>query len=152
MKGAPEVDTGRLWGGGLATALVAALVAWVCVLVTAVFPHAEVLTPESRGHTDVSGTLLYVFCAGMGALAATLILQIMVMLTPRPLAYFGWITGLVTAAFCVLPFTVEARAADQVATGLANLFVGLVILTLLPKVGHTAVRGADSAPPDPRDP
>ncbi|GIH95732.1 DUF6069 family protein [Planobispora siamensis] len=138
----PAVDTGRLWGGGLATAVVAGLVAWLGVLVAEGILNVELLTPRSRGLTGASGTALYVISAGTGALIATLILQILVTLTPRPLAYFSTIIGLLTAAFAILPFTAEAPLSTQLATGLANLCVGLVILTMLPKVGYTAIRSA----------
>ncbi|GAA3611315.1 hypothetical protein GCM10022419_115400 [Nonomuraea rosea] len=147
-SGPPVIDTSRLWGGGLATALVAALVAWVAVLVSQAVLNVDLLTPPNRGLTGASGTVLYVFSAGMGALIATLILQIMVTLTPRPLAYFGWIIGLITVAFSVLPFTVEAHVVNQVATSLSNLCVGLVILTLLPKVGYSTIRARESSPPE----
>ncbi|GIH98382.1 DUF6069 family protein [Planobispora takensis] len=138
----PAVDTGRLWGGGLATAVVAGLVAWLGVLVAEGILNVELLAPRSRGLTGASGTALYVISAGTGALIATLILQILVSLTPRPLAYFSTIIGLITAAFAILPFTAEAPLSTQIATGLANLCVGLVILTMLPKVGYTAIRSA----------
>ncbi|TYB70126.1 hypothetical protein FXF51_03325 [Nonomuraea sp. PA05] len=145
----PVIDMRRLWGGGLATALVAALVAWVAVLIARAVFHAELLTPESRGLTRASGTTLYVISAGAGALIATLILLLMVALTPRPLAYFGWIIGLITVACAVLPFTVDAPLLDQLLTGFANLAVGLVILTLLPKVGYSTIRPGQPAQPPP---
>jgi uncharacterized protein DUF6069 len=135
----PVVDVNRLWGGGLATAAVACLVAFVGVLIARGVFDVELLSPRREGALGDSTTAAYVVMAGVGALVATLILQILVSLTPQPLTFFSWIIGLVMLTFAVAPFTTDAKLSSQVATGLINLFVGLVIMTLLPRIGYSAL-------------
>jgi hypothetical protein len=139
------VDPNKLWGGGLATAAVACLVAFVGILIARGVFDVELLSPKRDGALGDSTTAVYVFMAGVGALAATLILQILVSLTPQPLAFFSWIVGLVMIMFAVMPFTTDAKLSSQVATSLINLFIGLVILTLLPRIGYSALTSDPSA-------
>lgn len=140
-----DVDPNKLWGGGLATAAVACLVAFVGILIARGVFDVELLSPKRDGALGDSTTAVYVFMAGVGALAATLILQILVSLTPQPLAFFSWIVGLVMIMFAVMPFTTDAKLSSQVATSLINLFIGLVILTLLPRIGYSALTSDPSA-------
>ena len=135
-----EVDAGRLWGTGLATATVAALVAFLGVLIARGIFGIELLAPEREGVIGDTTTGVYVLMAGLGSLVATLILQILAALIPRPLSFFSWIVGLVTLVFAVVPFTTGASPASQFATGLINLCVGLTILTLLPRGAYAAMR------------
>jgi hypothetical protein len=139
-----EIDVNKLWGGGLATAAVACLVAFVGILIARGVFDVELLSPEREGALGDSTTAVYMVMAGVGTLAATLILQILVSLTPQPLAFFSWIAGLMMVMFAVLPFTTEAKLSSQVATSLINLFVGLVIMTLLPRIAYSAIK---SEPP-----
>ena len=134
------VDAGRLWGGGLATAAVAALVAFVGVLIARGVFDVELLAPKGKGTLGDSTTAVYVVAAGIGALAATLILQILVAITPQPLGFFSWIIGLTTLVFTIVPFTTDAKPASQWATALIDLAVGLVILMLLPQIGYSAMQ------------
>jgi hypothetical protein len=140
QTGQPVIDTVRLWGGGLATAAVAGLMATIGVVVFQLVIDVDLLTPRSRGLTQASATTIYVVSAGAGTLIATLILQILVALTPRPMSYFSWMIGLITAVFTLLPFAADAETASQVATAVTNLCVGVVILTMLPQVAYSTIR------------
>jgi hypothetical protein len=140
------VDTSRLWGGGLATAAVACLVAFAGVLIARGVFDIELLSPKGEGTFGDSTTGAYIVMAGMGALLGTLFLQILIALdTPRPLSFFSWIIGLMTLIFAIIPFTTDAKLSSPVATGLLNLCIGLVILTLLPQIGYAAIRSDASA-------
>ncbi|HEY7485752.1 MAG TPA: DUF6069 family protein [Streptosporangiaceae bacterium] len=136
---ASVVNTSRLWGGGLATAAVAALVAFAGVLLMRGVFDIDLLSPKGEGTLGNSATAAYVVVAGIGALVATLILQILVLTTPRPLSFFSWIAGLVTVIFTVVPFTTDADLSSQAATAGINLAIGLVIVILLPQIGYSAL-------------
>ncbi|MFG2006269.1 DUF6069 family protein [Spirillospora sp. NPDC048911] len=130
-------DASKLWAGGLATACVTALVAFVGVLIARGVFNVELLSPEREGTVGGSPTGGYVVMAFMGALISTLILQILITLTPDPLGFFSWIVGLVTLSLAVVPFTTDAPISSQIATGLINLSIGIMIMTLLPQIAYT---------------
>ena len=134
----PVVDAAELWSGGLATAAVAAMVGLVGMLV---LRAAFVLLPH--GHTIAVGgadtVLLCVVSAG-AALAATGLAHALVLSTPEPAAYFGWIVGLATAAAVVLPFVSGAALATALAAAVIHLVVGLAIGTLVSRSVAAATR------------
>lgn len=129
----PIVNTGRLWAGGLATAVVAALVALVGVLIV------RAILPSSRGFENDDAVLLCVVAAA-AALAATGLAHLLLVSTPRPLAYLGWIIGLVTAAAVVLPFTGGGTAAVKIASAAIHLVIGVSIGSLVTGAAASAVR------------
>ena len=124
-----SLNVSRLWAGGVATAVVAALVALVGVLVArAVLRIAGYEIP-----TDTLGDSAVLLCAvaAGGALAATGLAHLLVNTTPRPLTYLSWIVGLATAVAVVLPLV----AGDSIVLALLragmNLVVGVTIGTLI---------------------
>src|SRR5580700_10947953 len=85
------VDAGRLWPGGIATAVVAALVALAGVLICRWLLHIPLLAPKSDGaYGDVHTTGMVLAAAG-AALVATALMHLLLIGTPRPLAFFHWI-------------------------------------------------------------
>jgi hypothetical protein len=73
---------------------------------------------------------------------------VLLAVTPRPYAFFGWIMGLVTVLCAIAPFAQDAERSSQIATSLINLVVGLAITSLVRGVAGRAVRPAPSpAPP-----
>lgn len=131
----PVVNAGRLWAGGAATAVVAALIGLVGVLVVrAVLPTA---TRSGFGDSDA---LLLCILAAAAALAATGLAHLLLASTPRPLAYLGWIIGLVTTATVVLPFTGGAPLAIKVSTAIIHLVIGVAIASLVTGAAASAVR------------
>ena len=50
----------------------------------------------------------------MLALAATGLVDLLSVITPRPRAFFGWIVGLVTVSTMVLPFALEGSLKGKV--------------------------------------
>jgi len=102
----PTVDAARLWSGGLATALVAGLIGLVGVIVVRVMFDIAAYAPRTG------------------------LVQLLMIATPQPLAYFGWIVGLVTAAAVFLPLLAGLTAAS-VAEAVIHLVIGIAIGSLL---------------------
>lgn len=134
-----SVNTVRLWSGGLATAVVAVLVILVGTLVIRGVMGVPVLAPEEAGYLGDVGTVVYALMAGVTALLATGLMQMLLLSAPRPRAFFGWIIGLVTTVAAVTPFTQGAELSSQIATAMMNLVAGIAIATLLNSVAKTAV-------------
>jgi hypothetical protein len=136
----PTVAAGQLWGGGVATAIVAALVALVGVLVSRWLANIPLLAPMHDGaYGDVHTTTLVLVVAA-AALVATGLLHLLLLSTPRPTLFFGWIIALATVLAVVLPFTTTAPLAQQAATAVVFLLIGVAIGTLLTGVGARSVR------------
>jgi hypothetical protein len=143
-RSAPRLDAARLWTGGLATAAVTALVALVGVLVIQVLARVvpQVAdTPIAHG----SGTALLCTAAALAALAATGLAHLLVVSTPRPIAYLGWIVGLATAAATVLPFTSSLPLTAVTAGAVVNLVIGLAVGSLVTGATVAAIRSGDTA-------
>jgi hypothetical protein len=136
----PSVAAGQLWGGGVATAIVAALVALVGVLVTRWLVGIPLLAPMRDGaYGDVHTTTLVLLVAA-ASLVATALLHLLLLTTPRPTLFFGWIITLATVLAVVVPFTTAAPLDQKAATGVVFLILGVAIGTLLSGVGARAVR------------
>jgi uncharacterized membrane protein YGL010W len=136
----PTVDAGRLWAGGAATAVVAALVALVGVLVGDVLLDLGMVEPPLL---PIGGSFAarYALTAAALALVATALAHLLVVTTPRPRAFFSWIVGLATVVGVVLPFAGDGSFGGELATALVDLVLGLCILSLLSSVlARTSVR------------
>jgi hypothetical protein len=132
--GRTVVAASRLWAGGVATAFVAALVAAVGVLLfSSVLDIRLVRLPLLLPITD-SLALNYAATAFVLALAATGVAHLLVVTTPRPRVFFGWIVGLVTVATMVMPFAFDASVAAKISTALINMIIGIAIASLLTAV------------------
>jgi len=141
----PSVDAGKLWSGGVATAVVAALVALVGVLVCRWLFGIPLLAPKSDGaYGDVHTTDLVLFAAA-AALAATGLMHLLLLSTPRPTTFFGWIIGLATVLAVLLPFSTSAPLTAKVATAVVDLVLGIAIGSLLNGVAARSVRVRRSA-------
>ncbi len=137
----PDLDVVRLWTGGLATAIVAALIGLVGVLVVRVIATHVPQVPAAGALGTSSATILLCTIAAGAALAATGIAHLLLVSTPRPMAYLGWIVGLATAAAAVLPLTSGGPLAVAVAEGVINLVIGLAIGSLVAGAAYSATRG-----------
>lgn len=140
--GPPSVAAGRLWAGGVGTAVVAALAALVGILLVRGVLGIGLLSPSEAGAYGDASTTTYAFGAFAVALLATGLLHLMLLLMPRPMSFFNWIMVLATLVGVLIPFTVVAELESQLATGAINLVVGICITSLLGSVGATATRGA----------
>jgi hypothetical protein len=137
----PDIDAGRLWTGGLATALVAALIGLVGVLILQVIASHVPQVHAVGALGASSATVLLCTIAAVAALAATGVAHLLLVSTPRPMAYLGWIVGLATAAAAVLPLTTGASLVVALAEGVINLVIGLAIGSLVAGAAYAAARG-----------
>jgi len=129
----PTVDAGRLWAGGAATAVVAALVALVGVLIGKGVFDVDMVVPPLLPIGD-SFALRYALTAAALALLATGLAHVLALTTPRPRAFFSWIVGLATVVGVVLPFAVDGSVGGKLATALLDLVLGVCVLSLLSSV------------------
>jgi hypothetical protein len=127
----PVVNAGRLWSGGIATAIVAALIGLVGLLVVRALLRIPYLAPLRSGALGDSRTVVLCVSAAVAALAATGLAHLLLLSTPRPMAYFGWIAGLVTAVAAVLPILNNDPIGVSIATGIIHLVIGLSIISLV---------------------
>jgi hypothetical protein len=136
------VDATRLWAGGLATAIVAALTALVGVLVVRAVLRIAVYSPAGAGVVGDSSTLTLCVVAAGAALAATGLVHLLLLATPSPLSYFGWIVGLLTAAAVVTPILEITPLPIALAQSVIHLVVGLAIGSLVSGAAVSAMRVA----------
>jgi Family of unknown function (DUF6069) len=146
------VEPGPLWAGGVATAVVAALIALAGILIARWLFTIPILAPKRAGAWGNASTGMYVLSAAGAALVATAIMHLLLLTTPRPQVFFGWIIALATVVAVVFPFSTTAPLAQKIATGTVNLVLGFAIGTLLAGVASRAVRRRRPADYEPRPP
>ena len=135
-----RVDARPLWSGGVATAVVAGLIALVGILVARWLFKVPILSPRREGAWGNASTVGYVLAAAACALAATALMYLLLISTPYPRVFFGWIIGLATLVAVVFPFSTTAPISQKIATGFINLVLGIAIGTLVAEVSRRATR------------
>jgi hypothetical protein len=139
----PHVEAGRLWAGGIATAIVAGLIALIGVLASRWLFNIPLLAPKRQGtYGDVHTTDL-VLLAAAAALVATGLAYLLLLSTPRPLAFLDWIIGLATVLAVVLAFSTGAPLNQRVATSIVYVILGLAIGSLISGVAARSVRRSE---------
>jgi hypothetical protein len=133
-------DSGQFWAGGVATAVVAALIALVGILICRWTLSIPILAPAGDGAWGDAHTGEYVLLAACVALIAAGLLYLLELGTPQPGMFFGWIMALATLAAVVYPFSMGAPTSQKVATAVVDLVLGIAITSLLTAVGARAVR------------
>lgn len=133
-------DAGRLWAGGFATAIVAALIAFVGVLICRWTLGIPILAPQSDGVWGNASTGYLALAAAIVALAATGLLYLLMLATPQPGTFMKWILGLITVAAVVYPFSTGAPLEQKIATSVVLLVIGVAIASLLNEVASRAVK------------
>jgi hypothetical protein len=111
-----RVDGRTLWSGGVATAVVAALIALVGILVCRWLFTIPILAPKRDGAWGAASTAGYVFASAAVALFATALMHLLLLSTPRPQTFFTWIIGLATVIAVVFPFSTTAPLSQKAAT------------------------------------
>ncbi len=132
------VDARQLWSGGVATAIVAALIALVGILACRWLFDIPILSPRREGAWGDASTAGYTLAAAACALAATGLMHLLLISTPRPRTFFAWIIGLATLIAVVYPFSTTAPTSQKVATAVVNLILGVAIGTLVNEVSQRA--------------
>ncbi|GEL95505.1 DUF6069 family protein [Cellulomonas composti] len=128
------VRAGRYWAGVAATALVAALVGIVGVLVFQEILEIDLLIKGP--FADEGGYLAYASSAVLATVAAGALLHLFALTTPRPTSFFGWIMALATLVAALLPLSWAGETDSKVCTGATNLLIGIAIWSLLAGVLH----------------
>lgn len=143
-----QVNANRLWTGGVATAVVAALVAVVGVLIARGLLDVPVLAPTEEAVLGSANTARLALVAAGAALAATGLMHLLLLFIPRPWQFFTWIMSLVTLAAVLAPFATDAEVATKVATAAIFLAIGVAVGSLVSGVASSAVRlGGEEQPP-----
>ena len=144
----PVVDVRTLWAGGVATAIVAALVALVGVVVCRWLFNIPLLSPQSQGTYGDAHTTDVVLLAAAAALLATGLAHLLLVAAPRPMTFFSWIVGLITLLLVLYPFSTSAPISQKIATAAVVLVIGAVIGSLTNGVAARAVRQRRLPPRD----
>jgi hypothetical protein len=77
----------------------------------------------------------------------TALLHMLLLGTPRPFAFFAWITALADVIAAAAPFTQPAPLASKIFTAIINIVVGVAVISLLSGVGRSAARPVDLSSP-----
>jgi hypothetical protein len=131
------VDGSRLWRGVVPAALVGAGVAIVGLIVIRELLDVPVLRRSDGKAVVEASTLWYVVAAAIAAVGATALIHVLLRLSPRPFAFYSWITGLVIAVVTLVPLTFSASRETRVATAVLNLAIGAIVAVLVAGVGRT---------------
>jgi hypothetical protein len=140
-------DAAQFWAGAAATAVVAALIALVGILICRWTLGIPILAPAGEGAWGNAHTGEYVLLAALVALVAAALLYLLELGAPAPRVFFGWIMGLATLAAVVYPFSTSAPLEQKAATGVVNLILGIAITSLLSAVSARAIRISRTGPP-----
>jgi Family of unknown function (DUF6069) len=135
-----SVDARQLWSGGAATAVVAALIALVGILVCRWLFNVPILAPRQDGVWGDASTAGYAIAAAAAALVATGIMHLLLITTPRAQMFFAWIIGLATVITVVYPVSTTAPLSQKVATSVINLVLGAAIGSLIHATTAQATR------------
>ncbi|MGH3097008.1 MAG: DUF6069 family protein [Streptosporangiales bacterium] len=134
-----RVDPVRLWGGGLATMLVAVGVAVVGVLaIETVFSLPQVL--RYTGEVSVGDKVHLATLSAIAALLATALLHVLTVSAPRAEKFFGWIVGLVVVLVILQELLTGFELRNRLAASALYLVIGIAIASLLHGVARGAVR------------
>lgn len=144
--GQAPINVARLWSGGLATAIVAALIGLVGVLIARAVAQVALYAPREASAFGDASTVVLCLTAAAAALAATALAHLLLLGTPRPLSYFSWIVGLVTVAVVVVPFLTAASLPIALAMGVIHGVIGLAIGSLVSGAAASASRPARARP------
>ncbi len=129
-----EIDAARLWGGGLATACVAALVAVAGVMICQYVLDISLVRPALVLDVADSFRVDYALTAFILALVATGVAHGLAVATPRPRAFFGWIMALGIVCGAAAPFAVGDDLESQIATACINVALGICVWSLVASV------------------
>jgi Family of unknown function (DUF6069) len=139
-KRRPVVNAGRLWAGGAATAVVAAMIAVVGILIARGLFDVPVLAPKQDGTWGNANTASYALVAFGAGLLATALVHFLLLFTPSPFVFFGWILGLGTLAAVLAPFAAGGDMAPKVTTAVINAIIGVAIWSLTASTARRTIR------------
>jgi hypothetical protein len=118
---------------------VAGLVAVVGIVIARGIFNIPVLAATGAGAFGDASTWQLALTAAASALVATALIHVLLLSTPRPFAFFGWIVALVTAVAVLVPFSADATFGTKVATAIINLLIGIAIGSLVSSVAARSI-------------
>lgn len=124
----------------MATAVVAALVAIVGILIARGILHVAVLASDLSGTWGNANIAVYALLAFCASLAATGVVQALLLSsTPAPFTFFSWIIGLAILAAAVAPFAADGGWAPKIVTGAINAAIGIAVWSLTLSVARRSL-------------
>jgi Family of unknown function (DUF6069) len=135
-----RVNVSRLWVGGMATAVVAALIGLVGVLIVRAVLRIALYAPSTAGPFGDSDTVVLCGLAAVAALAATGLAHLLLIGAPRPMEHFASSAGLLIAMSTVVPFLSPGPTGVALATAAIHGVIGLAIGTLVSGAAAASVR------------
>jgi hypothetical protein len=133
------IDQVRYWVGAGITAVVAALVGVVGLIVAHGIIHVPVMFGSGTALSPIHAVAYGLAAAGI-TLGAAALFDGMLHVAPRPALYFSWLIALFTALAAVLPFTTTAVLGSQITVAAMNVGVGLIVMILVPLAAVNARR------------
>ena len=73
-------------------------------------------------------------------MAATGLIHVLLLSTPKPMRFFAWVVGLATLVGVLAPFVTEGSLASRMCTAGLNLVLGVAIGSLVAGTARAAVR------------
>jgi Family of unknown function (DUF6069) len=141
------VDVRTLWTGGVVAAVIVSGLTIVGFLIfrgMLDYPLLSIRGSDAVGHAS---TLGYAVGAALAALLATAAMHFLLVTTPRPRWFFGWLTGVGTAIMVLLPLGLTQELPARLATATVNLVLGLAIIGLVRSNAAASLRSNDLAQP-----
>ncbi|GAA4481806.1 DUF6069 family protein [Actinoallomurus oryzae] len=135
-----RADASRLWAGGAATALVAAGVALIGVMVLHKILHAPILSPGGLRQAADYAMFAFPVSAAILTLLATGLLHLLMSTTPQASQFFTWIASLFMVLVVLQVFLHDTDLLTQLETAAFYLLIGIAIITSLLGVSRSAVR------------
>jgi Family of unknown function (DUF6069) len=135
-----RADAGRLWAGGVATAVVAAGVSLIGVMVLHKLLHAPILSPGGLRQAADYAMVAFPVSAGIATLLATGLLHLLMTTTPRASQFFAWIGSLLMALVVLQVFLHDTDLLTKFETAAFYLLIGVAIISSLLGVSRSAVR------------
>lgn len=135
-----QADAGRLWAGGAVTAIVAAGVALVAVLVSHRLLDTTLLNPDGTKEAADDAMVMLPLLAAIITLISTGLLHLLMTTTPRAPEFFAWIGALAMVLVLLEVYLSSSDVEGRLTTGVVYLLLGVVIISSLSGVGRTAVR------------
>lgn len=136
----PAVNAGRLWAGGIATAIVAALIALAGILIARGIFDIAVLAPKKSGTWGDANTATYALAAFGAGLLATALIHVLLLSTPSPFAFFGWIVGLCALLAALAPFAAGGDLSPKITTAVINAIIGFEVWSLTSNAARRSVQ------------
>lgn len=135
-------DVRRYWVGSALTAVVAAMIGLIGMIIGKDILTRAVPIHDLAGLGAV-GIGAYTASVAVIAVVAAVLYAVIARLAPQPGHYFGWIGSLGVVLAVVLPFTLPLALLSQTVFAIINLAVGAAIVALVPVAASVSGRRSD---------